>query len=116
MYGSYLLLFGSRPDWAIEVMRFARVTPVAVATVLAGLLVLGLYRTDWQQFSAREGVSIVLGTTTGLAVTLGLFIGGPLATGDRLATFVAAWGATTASLAGTRLFVRVARRGTALRQ
>ncbi len=116
MYGSYLFLFGGRPDWAVEVIRFARVTPVAVATVLTWLMVLGLYRTDWQQFSAREGVSIVLGTTTGLALTLDLFIGGP-ASDRRQARHIRGGMGCDHGISRRYAVVReVARRRTALRQ
>jgi UDP-GlcNAc:undecaprenyl-phosphate/decaprenyl-phosphate GlcNAc-1-phosphate transferase len=102
VYGTYLLLFGGQADWPIRIVHFTQVAPVAVALVLAGLLAQGLYRTDWQQFSLREGFTIAVGTTIGLSATFALF--GRL--GDGLAVFVIALGATMLAIAGTRLFAR----------
>ena len=70
IYGSYLLLFGEGAEWARELGRFARVTPVSVATVLLGLLLRGIYRTDWQHFSRHVAWSIVVAVTLGLVIPL----------------------------------------------
>jgi UDP-GlcNAc:undecaprenyl-phosphate GlcNAc-1-phosphate transferase len=56
IYGSYLLLFGGSSTWAGDVDRFALVTPVAVATVLAGLLFQGLYERTGGIFHAAWSV------------------------------------------------------------
>jgi UDP-GlcNAc:undecaprenyl-phosphate/decaprenyl-phosphate GlcNAc-1-phosphate transferase len=106
IYGSYLLLFGESAEWASELARFARVAPVSVATVLTGLLLQGVYRTDWQHFSRHVAWSIVVGVTLGIAVPFGLFVFGPLGSGDQVATFVAAWGTIVGSVIGTRVFVK----------
>jgi len=106
IYGSYLLLFGSGPAWASEMDHFTLVTPVAVATVLAGLLLQGLYRTDWQHFSVRSAWSIVVGVTLGLGVTFSVLAAGPFSDAPDVTTFAAAWATTVVSVVGTRLFVK----------
>ena len=104
LYGA-LLLVSSRQDWSATIVYFTRLTPVAVATVLAGLLARGFYRMDWPYMSSREAASIAVCTTFGLALTFGLFL---MATGANggLLLFVAACLITIGALAGTRLFVR----------
>jgi UDP-GlcNAc:undecaprenyl-phosphate GlcNAc-1-phosphate transferase len=103
LYGTYLLLFGTQADWPTKIVHFTRIAPVAVAFVLAGLLVQGLYRTDWQHFSLREAFTIAVGSTIGLSATFALF--GRL--GDGVAVFFVALAATMLAIAGTRLFARV---------
>jgi len=106
IYGSYLLLFGGGPTWASEVEHFTLVTPVAVATVLAGLLFQGLYRTDWQHFSMRSAWSIMVGVTLGLGVTFGFLARGAFSGERNVTIFAAAWATTVVSVVGTRLFVK----------
>jgi UDP-GlcNAc:undecaprenyl-phosphate GlcNAc-1-phosphate transferase len=107
MYGIYLGLHGGTPEWEAQTVRFTRVAPISVASILVCLLATGLYRSDWQRLSMRELSSIALGTTLGFLVTLGLFVWGPLAAGDSSQTLAAAAIATMASLVATRLFVNV---------
>jgi FlaA1/EpsC-like NDP-sugar epimerase len=103
IYGSYLLLFGEGAEWARELGRFARVAPVSVATVLLGLLLRGIYRTDWQHFSRHVAWSIVVAVTLGLVIPFSLFV---ITGGDRAVTFVAVWGIVLTSVVGTRVFVK----------
>ena len=53
--------------------------------------------------------SLAQGATLGMAVTMMLFVWGPLASGDgvRVTTLVLAWAATIASMSATRVFVTV---------
>jgi hypothetical protein len=78
-----------------------------VASVLAGVLVTGLYRSEWPDFSTLELSSIARGATLGLAATFVLSVWGPLASGDRVATFVVAWAVTIVAMAATRVFVNL---------
>jgi hypothetical protein len=102
VYGTYLFLFGGQPDWPIRIDHFTHVAPVAVALVLAGLLAQGVYRTDWQHFSLREGFTIAVGSTIGLSAAFAL--SGRL--GDGVAVFAMALIATMLAIGGTRLFAR----------
>jgi UDP-GlcNAc:undecaprenyl-phosphate GlcNAc-1-phosphate transferase len=107
IYGTYLMFFGGGPEWASQTLRFARVTPLAVASILLGLLVTGLYRSDWQGLSSRELVSVAVGVTAGFVATLVLFQWGPFDADDNPVTLMAAWIATIVAMLATRVFVNV---------
>jgi UDP-GlcNAc:undecaprenyl-phosphate GlcNAc-1-phosphate transferase len=105
-YAAFAVRFGESPAWAAELERFTDSAAIAVASVLLGLFVQGLYRTDWQHFSLHEVRAIVAGTTLGMAAT---FVALSLAEGlgrYPASVFVIALGGTVLMLAGSRLFVR----------
>lgn len=105
-YLSFVVRFGESEAWPVQVDRFMDSAPVAVAGVLLGLFVQGLYRTDWQHFSLHEVRAIVAGSALGLTAA---FVAMALAEGFGTyptSVFIIAFGATVLTLAGTRLFVR----------
>ncbi len=105
-YSAFAVRFGESPAWATELERFMDSAAVAVASVLLGLFVQGLYRTDWQHFSLHEVRAIVAGTALGIAATLVALTVAEGLGSYPASVFVIAFGATVLMLAGSRLFVR----------
>ena len=105
-YGAFFLRFSGTPEWLVQQEVFTRSAPIAVACVLLGLFARGLYRTDWQHFSAHEIRDIVGGAVLGLSACLGILLASRLATTWTFGLAVVALGATVLMLAGSRLLVR----------
>lgn len=105
-YLAFVLRFGESAAWSVELDRFTRSAPVAVAAVLLGLFVQGLYRADWQHFSLHEVRAIVAGSVLGLGATFAALTVAQGLGSYPISIFVVAFGATVLMLAGTRLFVR----------
>lgn len=79
---------------------------LAVAMVLAGLVALGLYRSDWEHFGVKVAVRVALGVLLGIAAVVMAQRAG-LIVGYWHGAFLAqAWVVTWLGVCGTRLFVR----------
>jgi UDP-GlcNAc:undecaprenyl-phosphate GlcNAc-1-phosphate transferase len=106
-YVAFLLRYSESPQWTQQLVRFMDSAPLALLSVLLGLFVRGLYRSDWQHFSLHEMRAIIAGTALGLIATFGvltLFL-----PGQRISpsVFAVAFGAIVMMLGGTRAFVRM---------
>ena len=105
-YLGFLFRFGLTEEWVRQFSLFARSAPIAVAVLLLGVLVRGLYRSDWQTFSFHEVKAIVTGITLGTVMTALVLVSGfgaPLSLWPVLAV---CWGAGVLALSGTRGCIR----------
>jgi UDP-GlcNAc:undecaprenyl-phosphate GlcNAc-1-phosphate transferase len=104
-YAAVLVRYGGTAAWPQELAWFIESAPVAIVTVLLGLQVRGLYRSDWHHFSLHEVRAIVTGAAVGLVAAF-LIAGGLGGAAARPSLALIAFCATVLTLAGTRLFVR----------
>jgi UDP-GlcNAc:undecaprenyl-phosphate GlcNAc-1-phosphate transferase len=105
-YLGFLVRFGLTEEWAQYFALYTRTAPAAVAALLLGVLVQGLYRSDWQTFSFHEVKSIGSGVTLGTIVTAVVLVAGFGATARLWPVLAVCWGASVLMLSGSRGVIR----------
>jgi UDP-GlcNAc:undecaprenyl-phosphate GlcNAc-1-phosphate transferase len=105
LYGVYLARYGGEAGWDAAAVRFVRVAPPAVTTVLVATWLMGLYRVESLTWSWRDARSIAAGVALAVAGLLGASAWGPPGYRESPAVFLLAWGTIVAAQLVTRTFV-----------
>lgn len=106
-YVAFLLRYSESSQWTGQLTRFMDSAPLALLSVLVGLFVRGLYRSDWQHFSLHEMRAILAGAALGLTATYAALAVFARSQPISLSVFIVAFGAVVLMLGGTRAFVRM---------